>query len=429
MAQTREDRTKKAFELARAAYRDIGVDVDKRLKVLATVPVSIQCWQGDDVAGFERDASAVSSGGIQSTGNYPGRARNGAELRADLDKALSLIPGAHRVNIHAIYGETNGKHIGRDRLRPEHFQGWIEWARSRGIGLDFNPTFFAHPKAEEGFTLSNKDADVRRFWIRHALACRRIGARIGRELGTPCVVNYWIPDGSKDSPVDRAGPRKRLEESLDEIFREPADPRFLKESLESKLFGIGSEAYVVGSHEFYFGYAARKGKLLCLDTGHFHPTEEVADKISSTILFVDELMLHLSRPVRWDSDHIVIFDDDLRAIFQEIVRGGFLGRVHIGMDYFDASVNRVAAWVIGARSVLKALLFALLEPKDSLRELENAGDLTGRLAMLEELKTMPFEAVWDEYCRRKNVPAGIGWLDDVRKYENGVLSRRGPAAR
>jgi L-rhamnose isomerase len=429
MAQTREDRTKKAFELARASYRDIGVDVDKCLKVLATVPVSIQCWQGDDVAGFERDASAVSSGGIQSTGNYPGRARNARELRADLEKALSLIPGKHRVNIHAMYGETNGKPVGRDRLSPEHFQGWIDWAKARGLGLDFNPTFFAHPMAEKGFTLSSKDADVRRFWIRHALACRTIGAHIGRELGSPCVVNYWIPDGSKDSPVDRAGPRKRLEESLDGIFREPADPRFIKESLESKLFGIGSEAYVVGSHEFYFGYAARKGKLLCLDTGHFHPTEEVADKISSTLLFVDELMLHLSRPVRWDSDHIVVFDDGLRAVFQEVVRGGFLGRVHIGMDYFDGSVNRVAAWVVGARSVQKALLYALLEPKDCLRKLENAGDLTGRLAMLEELKTMPFEAVWDEYCRRKKVPAGIGWLGDVRKYENDVLSRRETAAR
>jgi L-rhamnose isomerase len=423
---TRTDKhsVEKAYLLANEAYHKIGVDVASSERILETIPISIQCWQGDDVIGFEAKNDATFGGGIQATGNYPGRARTPEELRADLDKALALIPGKHRLNLHAIYAETKGKTVERDKLKPEHFQGWIDWAKARGMGLDFNPTFFAHPMADSGFTLSSKNEKVRRFWIRHAVACRRIAEHMGKSLGSPCIMNIWIPDGFKDIPVGRLAPRQRLKASLDEIFKEKMDKDYIKESLESKLFGIGSESCVIGSHEFYLGYAVANRKMLCFDTGHFHPTEVVSDKISSTVEFVDEILLHISRPVRWDSDHIVIFDDELRTLCLEIVRGASLHCIHFGMDFFDASVNRVAAWVIGARNILKALLFALLEPTDWLMALENEGDYTSRLAILEELKTMPFEAVWDHYCLEHKVPVGIDWLDELKDYEKGVQRKR-----
>jgi L-rhamnose isomerase len=338
---------------------------------------------------------------------------------------LRLIPGQHRLNLHAIYAETGGRKVERDQLGPEHFAAWIDWAKSRGLGLDFNGTFFSHPKAAGGFTLSSRDEGIRRFWVDHGIACRKIGERFGRELGSPCVTNVWVPDGFKDVPVDRKTPRAILKRSLDEVFAEKLDPRFHRDAVESKLFGIGSESYVVGSHEFYLGYALQNHKLLCLDSGHFHPTEGIADKISSVLTYLDEVLLHVSRGVRWDSDHVVILSDDLRAIAEELVRGDYLGRVHIGLDFFDASINRVAAWVIGTRCLLKGLLLALLEPIQALRDLEAAGDYTRRLALLEELKTMPWGAVWDYYCLRQDVPVGAAWLDEVRACERGVLAQRG----
>jgi L-rhamnose isomerase len=363
-------------------------------------------------------------GGLAVTGNYPGRARTPAELRADLDVALSLIPGRHRLNLHAMYAETGGQRVERNELEAAHFQSWIDWARAKRLGMDFNPTFFAHRKAADGFTLAHADAGIRRFWIEHGIVCRRIGAAIGKALGTPCVTNVWIPDGSKDTPVDRKGPRQRLAEALDAVFAEPLDPRHNLDAVESKLFGIGSESYVVGSHEFYLGYAIKNRKLLCLDAGHFHPTEVLSDKISSVLTWLDKILLHVSRGVRWDSDHVVTLTDELEAIAQELVRGDYLGRVHIGLDFFDASINRVAAWVIGARSMIKALLLALLEPIEKLRELEAAGDFTGRLAWLEEIKTLPSGAVWDYYCLQQNVPIGPAWLNEIRRYERDLLARR-----
>jgi L-rhamnose isomerase len=413
----------RGYEWATDRYACLGVSTDRALEVLRGIAISLHCWQGDDVGGFEND-QGLTGGGIQATGNYPGKARNADELRADLDKALSLIPGRHRVNLHAIYAETGSRPVERDRLGPEHFAGWVDWAKSRGLGLDFNGTFFSHPKAADGFTLSSRDEGVRRFWVDHGIACRQIGARFGRDLGTPCVTNVWVPDGFKDTPVDRKTPRLLLKRSLDEIFAEKLDPRLHLDAVEGKLFGIGSESYVVGSHEFYLGYAVANRKLLCLDAGHYHPTESVGDKISSVLTWLDEILLHVSRGVRWDSDHVVILSDDLRAIAEEVVRGDYLGRVHIGLDFFDASINRVAAWVIGTRCMLKALLIALLEPTQKLREMEGAGDYTGRLALLEELKTMPFGAVWDYCCLRQGAPVGPAWLDEVRAYERAVLASR-----
>ncbi|HER33899.1 MAG TPA: L-rhamnose isomerase, partial [Halothiobacillaceae bacterium] len=385
---------------------------------------SLHCWQGDDVGGFENPDAGLD-GGLAVTGNYPGKARTVEELRADADKALSLIPGTHRFNLHAIYAEMDGRRVDRNALTVEHFAGWIDWAKERGMGLDFNPTFFSHPKAAGGRTLSSDDAGIRRFWVEHGIACRRIGAAMGKALGTPTVTNVWIPDGSKDIPVDRKGPREILARSLDEVFAEPLDPAHNLDAVESKLFGIGAESYTVGSHEFYLGYAVSRGTLLCLDTGHFHPTEVVSDKISAVLMFAKELLLHVSRPVRWDSDHVVILDDELRAIAQQLVRGGYLDRVHIGLDFFDASINRIAAWVIGTRCMIKALLLALLEPVDVLLGAERRGDFTARLTLLEELKTLPFGAVWDYYCLRQSVPVGRAWLEEVRAYEREVLSHRG----
>jgi L-rhamnose isomerase len=415
--------TQNAYTLAKESYAALGVNTDQALAQLAKVAISLHCWQGDDVGGFENPCGELG-GGLATTGNYPGKARTADELRRDLDVVYRLIPGQHRLNLHAIYAETGGKKIERSELRPEHFSAWLDWAKANKHGLDFNPTCFSHPKAADGFTLSHSDPGIRQYWIEHCIASRKIGAYFGRELGTPAITNIWIPDGYKDTPVDRLMPRLLLKDSLDQILSAKIDRRFNLDSIESKLFGIGSESYVVGSHEFYLGYAITKRLLLCLDTGHFHPTETISDKLSAVLMFTDEVLLHISRGVRWDSDHVVILSDELEAITQEIVRGGFLGRVHIGLDYFDASINRVAAWTIGARNTLRALLLALLEPLDQMRKLEMAGDYTRRLALLEELKGMPFGSVWDYYCRQQGVPVGIGFMDEIRKYEREVLSER-----
>ena len=418
-----EKKVNELYESAKEHYAKIGVDADSAIEKLGKISISLHCWQGDDVGGFE-NPDAVLDGGIMATGNYPGKARNADELRMDLDKALSLIPGKHRLNLHAIYAETGGKKVERDKLGPEHFTNWLNWAKSRGMGLDFNPTCFSHPKAETGFTLSSKDEGIRRFWVEHCIACRKIGEYMGKETGSPCVTNVWIPDGYKDIPVDRKGHREILKKSLDEIFAGEIDKKYNLDSVECKLFGIGSESYVVGSHEFYMGYAVKNKKLLCLDAGHFHPTEVISDKISSVLTFLDEILLHVSRPVRWDSDHVVILSDELRAIAQEIIRGNFLDRIHIGLDFFDASINRLAAWVIGTRCMIKALLLALLEPTSMLYGFENSANYTERLAVLEELKTMPFGAVWDYYCLKSEVPAGADWVKEVRDYEISVTNKR-----
>jgi L-rhamnose isomerase len=412
-----------AYELARERYGALGVDVDAARERLQSVAISLHCWQGDDVGGFE-SAGEELGGGLAVTGNYPGKARTPAELRADFEQALAVIPGRHRMNLHAFYAETGGRKVDRDALGPEHFRGWIDWAKEQKLGMDFNPTYFSHPLAADGFTLSHRDAKVRQFWIDHGIACRQIGAAMGKALGSPCVTNVWIPDGYKDSPVDRKSPRERLAKALDAVFAEKIDPRHNLDAVESKLFGIGSECYVVGSHEFYLGYAASRQKVLCLDAGHFHPTEGIAGKISSVMMWVPELLLHVSRGERWDSDHVVTYTDELAAIGQELVRGGYLERTHIGLDYFDASINRVAAWVIGTRNTLRSLLSALLEPIDRLRTMENEGDFTGRLGLLEELKAMPAGAVWDYHCLSNDAPVGAAWLDDIRGYEKRVLSKR-----
>ncbi len=410
------------YAVAQSVYRDAGVDTEAAMRMLAGIPISLHCWQGDDVGGFEASGEGPG-GGIAVTGNFPGKARDPDELKADLDKALSLIPGRHRLNLHASYGEFGGRKIDRDAIEPAHFRGWIDWAKARGTGIDFNPTCFSHPKAADGFTLSHPKKGIRDFWIEHCARAREIGAHIGKKLGTPAVTNVWIPDGFKDTPFDRLAPRKRLEESLDKVFAKPLNPKHNLDAVESKLFGIGSESYVVGSHEFYLGYAITRRKLLCLDSGHFHPTEGIADKLSSVLMFVPEILLHVSRGVRWDSDHVVAFDDALQATCCELVRNKFLSRTHIGLDFFDASINRIAAWVIGTRNTLKALLAALLEPP-VLREAERAGDLTARLALMEEAKALPWGAVWDEYCVRQGVPPGSAWLAEVKAYETAVLQKR-----
>lgn len=412
-----------AFALARDRYAGFGVDVEQAIDRLGRLSVSLHCWQGDDVLGFEGREGELG-GGLAVTGRYPGRARSASELRNDLEKALHLIPGSHRLNLHASYAETGGQSIERNALEPKHFSRWIDWAVDRRVGLDFNPTFFAHPLADEGLTLSHPSDSIRRFWIEHGIACRHIGASFGSATGSACITNLWIPDGSKDSPVDRKGPRHRLLESLDTIFAEPIDSALNRDAVEGKLFGIGAEAYTVGSHEFYLAYAITRRKLLCLDAGHYHPTEILSDKLSAVLAFLDEVLLHVSRGVRWDSDHVVTLSDELDAIAQELVRGDFLGRVHLGLDFFDASINRVAAWVIGSRNLLKAMLRAMLEPIDQLRGMEASSDLTGRIALLEEAKTLPSGAVWDAYCLRQGVPVGLDWLDEVREYERPVLSQR-----
>ncbi|WP_114195654.1 L-rhamnose isomerase [Edaphovirga cremea] len=411
-----------AWKLAKERFAALNIDVEDALKKLDTLPVSMHCWQGDDVAGFENQGGALT-GGIQATGNYPGKARNAAELRADLEQALALIPGPKRLNLHAIYLESD-EPVERNKIEPKHFANWVSWARDNKLGLDFNPTCFSHALSADGFTLSHPDEKIRQFWIEHCQASRHISAYFGRELGTASVMNIWVPDGMKDLTIDRLAYRQRLLNSLDQIISEKLDINHHIDAVESKLFGIGAESFTVGSNEFFLGYAASRGTALCLDAGHFHPTEVISDKISSAMLYVEHLLLHVSRPVRWDSDHVVLLDDETQAIASEIIRNNLFDRVHIGLDFFDASINRVAAWVIGTRNMKKALLRALLEPTDQLRQLELAGDYTARLALLEEQKSLPWQAVWDTYCQCSHVPVGADWLKNIRDYEQSTLSKR-----
>lgn len=418
------DKIEKIYQLAKEQYAAIGVDTEKAIEKMNEVAISLHCWQTDDVGGFEKPDAALSGGGIQATGNYPGKAKTIGQMRADLEKVMQLLPGKQRLNLHAIYGEFGGKLVDRDAIGIEQFQGWIDWAKAQGIGLDFNGTFFSHPKADSGFTLSSKDEGIRQFWVEHMKRCREIGAEMGKQLRTPCVHNTWIPDGSKDVPVDRNGYRSQLKKSLDEGFTKEFSKEYLKDAVESKLFGIGAESMTVGSHDFYLGYAIKNNKLICLDNGHFHPTEQVGDKISSCLQFVDEVLLHVTRPVRWDSDHVVTLNEEVQLIASEITRNNFFSRVNVGLDFFDASINRIGAYVVGTRAAQKAFLFALLEPTSQLIKLEEEEKYFERLAMLEELKTKPFGAVWDYYCLVNNVPAGEGYIAEIQQYEKDVLSKR-----
>lgn len=414
----------KSYQLAKERYAELGIDTDKAIAALDKISISLHCWQTDDVGGFEKPGSVLGGGGIQATGNFPGKAKTIEQMRADLDKVMSLLPGKQRLSLHAIYGEFGGMLVDRDQIETKHFQGWIDWAKKRGIGLDFNSTCFSHPLADEGFTLSSKNEKIRKFWVEHNKRCRAIAADMGKQLGTPSVHNIWIPDGMKDIPVDRNSLRKQLKKSLDEIFSVKYPKEYLKDSVESKLFGIGSEAMVVGSHDFYLGYAVKNNILITLDNGHFHPTEQVGDKVSSILHFVDEILLHLTRGVRWDSDHVLTFNEELLLITQEIVRCNALNRVNIGLDFFDASLNRVGAYVIGTRSAQMAFLYALLEPFEKLVRFEESGKSFERLAMLELQKTMPFGDVYDYYCFRNNVPVNREYADEILKYEKEVLLKR-----
>jgi L-rhamnose isomerase len=414
----------KSYQLAKEQYAALGVDTDKVLKQLDNLNISLHCWQTDDVGGFEKAGAVLGGGGIQATGNFPGKAKTIEQMRADLDKAMSLLPGKQRLNLHAIYGEFGGKLVDRDKIEAKHFQGWIDWAKKRGMGLDFNCTCFSHPYADDGYTLSSKNPKIRKFWVEHTKRCRAIGAEMGKQLGTPTVHNIWIPDGSKDTPVDRNTLRKLLKKSLDEIFTVEYPKKYLKDSIESKLFGIGSESMVVGSHDFYLGYAIKNNKLITLDNGHFHPTEQVGDKISSILQFVDEILLHLTRGVRWDSDHVLTLNDELMLIAQEIIRANALKRVNVGLDFFDASLNRIGAYVIGTRSAQMAFMYAMLEPFDSLVKFEEEGKNFERLALLELLKTLPFGAVYDFYCLKNDVPTGQDYINEILKYEKNVLLKR-----
>ena len=411
-----------AYEVAKKRYSEIGVDTDAVLKKLQDVKISMHCWQGDDVHGFWNEDGELT-GGILSTGNYPGAARTPEELRQDIEKAYSLIPGKHKLNLHAIYLDTDEK-VDLDEIEPRHFQKWVDWAKEHQVGLDFNPTFFSHPMMKDGFTLSSPDPKVRAFWIEHGKRSRRVAEYFGKELGETCYTNFWVPDGFKDNPVDRLTPRKRLMESLDEIFSEDIDERYNKDAVESKLFGIGAEAYTVGSHEFYMGYGLTRGKMILLDAGHFHPTETISNKLSSLALFSKGVMLHVSRPVRWDSDHVVIMDDELQEIAKEIVRNDLLDKAVIGLDFFDATINRIAAWVVGMRNTQKALLKALLEPTEDIRAIELEQDLTKRLVVTEELKDFPYADVWNYFCETNGVPVGLAWYNEVKAYEEQVLSKR-----
>ncbi len=414
----------KAYLAVRDRCAERGIDTEKALERLQAISLSLHCWQGDDVGGFEKQDAGLAGSGLQVTGAYPGKARTVEELRADLEQAFALIPGRHRVNLHAMYGEFGGKAVDRDAIEPGHFRGWTDWALRHNLKIDFNATCFAHPKAASGYTLSSRENGTRKFWVEHVKCCRKIAASIGREQQAACLHNLWIPDGSKDVPTDRWGARATLLKSLDEIFEVEYSPQQVKDSVESKLFGIGSESFVVGSHEFYMGYALTRGKIICLDLGHFHPTESVADKISAILPFSGEILLHVSRGVRWDSDHVVLLNDEVRDLAAEIVRSQALDRIHIALDYFDASLNRIGAWVLGARSVLKGLLIALLEPQDRVRALDPPSKTLQRLSLLEELKALPFGPVWDAYCLRNSVPPGEEWLREVEAYERRVLSRR-----
>lgn len=413
------------YELAKTEYEALGISTESVMERLQSVPLSIHCWQGDDVGGFEHPNATLDGGGIQVTGNYPGKARNIAELQQDFAQVLTLDGGAHRINLHASYGDFGGKQVERDQIEESHFKCWTDWAKEQKIGIDFNGTFFSHPLANDGFTLASKDEKIRRFWIEHAKRTRKIAAWIGKTMDSPCILDTWIPDGTKNLTVDKMGYRAILKESLDEIFSASYPAEQMRDALETKLFGIGSEAFVVGSHEFYMNYAARNGKMLCIDMGHFNIGEDVSDKLSSILLFDDEILLHVSRPLHWDSDHVVLFNDSLRSMAEEIVRSGKLGSVHIGLDFFDASINRIGAWAVGARAMRKALLFAMLQPHDRLRELEEAGKGFEQMALLERLATLPFGAVWQEYCDRTGTPDDDSMVRQVLSYEERVLSKRG----
>lgn len=408
------------FEEAKESYASMGVDVENALQKLQDVRISMHCWQGDDVLGFDSDSL---TGGIAATGNYPGRARNPEELMQDIKKAYSLIPAKHKLNLHASYRIT-GEKIDRDQIEPKHFKAWVDFAKEEGIGLDFNPTFFSHRNVKDNMTLSSPDKDIRDFWIAHGKACRKIANYFGEELGITALDNIWIPDGTKDVPADRLGPRQRLKESLDEILSVKYDRKNIADAVEGKVFGIGVESYTVGSHEFYMNYAAKHGIMCLLDTGHYHPTEVVSDKISSMLLFNDSLALHVSRPVRWDSDHVIKFDDELKELATELVRCNALDKVFIGLDFFDASINRIAAWVIGMRNMQKALLYGLLTPNRNLKEAQDSADFTRVLQQLEELKTLPFGDVWAEFCKRNEVPVDGQWYSVITDYEKDVLSKR-----
>ncbi|MEW4428714.1 L-rhamnose isomerase [Paenibacillus pabuli] len=418
-----DNQVKQAYEAAKLLYAQHGIDTDEVLEKLAEIKVSVHCWQGDDVKGFLNQDGELT-GGISVTGQYPGAATTPAELRADLEQAFSLIPGKHKVNLHAIYTDTDEK-VELDQIEPKHYEKWVQWAKEQGLGLDFNPTCFSHDKSSDGFTLSHPDPEIRKFWIDHCKASRRIGAYFGEQLGQTCVTNVWVPDGFKDNPVDRMTPRKRLKDSLDEVFAEKLDPKHNLDAVESKLFGLGSEAYVVGSHEFYMGYGLQNDTLICLDAGHFHPTEVISNKLSSLALFTSGILLHVSRPMRWDSDHVVIMDDELLEIARELVRHDLLPTTHVGLDFFDASINRVAAWVVGTRNTIKALLRAMLEPVDALKAAELQGDYTVRLALTEEFKSYPFGAIWDYYCAQQGVPVREKWISKIKTYEEDVLLQRG----
>lgn len=411
-----------AYQVAKERYAAIGVDTDAALKKLQAIKISMHCWQGDDVKGFMMPEGDLT-GGIMSTGNYPGVAKTPDQLRQDLEKAFSLIPGQHKLNLHAIYLDTDEK-VDLNEIEPKHFEKWVAWAKEQGLGLDFNPTFFSHPMMKDGFTLSHPDKEVRDYWIEHGKRSRKVAEYMGKELGQVCYNNFWVPDGFKDNPVDRLSPRKRLMESLDEIFADQVDETYTQDAVESKLFGLGAEAYTVGSHEFYMGYGLTRGKIILLDAGHFHPTEVISNKLSSLALFGKGIMLHVSRPVRWDSDHVVIMDDELQDIAKELVRNDLLDKAVIGLDFFDATINRIAAWVIGTRNTQKALLKALLEPTKDLKDMENSFDFTSRLAYTEELKDFPYADVWNYFCLQNDVPVGLDWLTNVRQYEEEVLSKR-----
>lgn len=415
-----------AYRVAKQVYADLGVDTEAAIRKARSIPISLHCWQADDVRGLETPKDGVAGGGIMATGGYPGRARNGDEMRADLNQVLALLPGKQRLNLHAFYAETGAKVVDRDELEPRHFARWVAWAKSQRIGLDFNPTYFAHEKANSGFTLSSADKSVRRFWIEHGKACRRIAQYFSRKLGTPCVHNHWIPDGAKDAPADRFAPRARLAASYDEIFADKSvSPKHCIDAVEGKLFGLGSEEYVVGSQEFYSNYALSRDLVLCLDLGHYHPTESVADKVSAHLQFHKRLLLHTSRPIRWDSDHVVILDDAVRNLFLEIARGNAWNRVFVALDFFDASINRIAAYVTGARATRQAILCGLLDPSKRLKEAESSGRGHERLALMELTRSLAWGAVWDELCQRDGVPAGADWLKDVASYEKTVLVSRG----
>jgi L-rhamnose isomerase len=419
----KDSQINQAFEYAKARYADLGIDVEKAVQQLDKLPISLHCWQADDVTGFENGDGELT-GGIQATGNYPGKARSISELRADIDKAMSLIPGDHRVNIHAFYGDFKGESVDRDQIEPKHFQSWIDWAKEKNYKLDFNCTCFSHAKSADGLTLSHPDQEIRDFWIEHVIRCRKIAEEMGRQLGSKCMHNIWVPDGSKDLTVNRLQYRQNLKDSLDKIFEYKTNDEYMKDCIESKLFGIGAESYTVGSHEFYMGYGMKNDVVVTLDSGHFHPTEVISDKISSLLLFSPEVMLHVSRGIRWDSDHVVIQSDELMAIAQEIVRADAVDKVHIGLDYFDASINRIGAYVVGVRATQKALLQALLEPIAQLRAYEAKGQNFERLALLEEAKSMPWAAVFDYYCMKKGVIAGEAYIADIQQYEKDVTSKR-----